>query len=239
MTNNQPLRPRPSQNEKPAAQPPYQTPPPRRAPAPEQDAQWAPVRLGAAQPAVPPPTRRQPPVPPSQLPSQSTGQPGGKGQGRSRVPFWLGFTSSFLVLTILSLATFLFSAGFSRFDLATLQGNDDGWKPPEIIATPTAQQSVVSADAAVSGGGLFAPGTALRNVTSSRVNIRQSPGHLGKADNDIIAQIQSGESVTILGPSTTTDNLTWWQVSYTTGDGRTVEGWVAQATASGVQILGQ
>lgn len=143
------------------------------------------------------------------------------------------------MLTILSLATFLFSAGFSRLDLATLQGDDQGWMPPEIIATSTPQQSVVSADAAVSGGGLFAPETVLRNVTSSRVNIRQSPGHLGKDDGDIIGQIQSGEQITIVGPSTTADNLTWWQVRYTTGDGRTVEGWVAQATASGVQILGQ
>lgn len=237
-SNQQPLRPRPTPHERNAADSPQQTPPPRRLPLQEGDPQWAPIRppASAREPGGGPPTqpvRRQPPPP------GPTGAQPRPGNGGSRLPFWVGFTSSFLVLTILSFVTLLFSAGFNRFDLANLQGDDGGWTPPEIVATPTPQQNVVSADAAISGGGLFAPETTLRNVTSSRVNIRQSPGHLGKTDGDIIAQIEPGESVTIVGPSTTADNLTWWQVRYPSSNGRTIEGWVAQATASGVQILGQ
>lgn len=236
-SNQQPLRRPPPPTERPAGQPPS-----RRLPPQESEPQWAPVRPqasprepmgGQSTPAVQP-VRRQPPPPPGPTPVQPP-----QGKGGSRFPFWLGFTSSFLVLTILSVVTLLFSAGFNRFDLASLQGDAEGWTPPEIVATPTPQQNVVSADAAISGGGLFAPETTLRNVTSSRVNIRQSPGHLGKTDGDIIAQIEPGESVTIVGPSTTADNLTWWQVRYPASNGRTIEGWVAQATASGVQILGQ
>lgn len=234
-SNQQPPR-RPPPTERPAVQPPS-----RRLPPQESEAPWAPVRppassrepLGVQSTPAVQPVRRQPP-PPGSHPSQPAEEKGG-----SRLPFWLGFTSSFLVLTILSVVTLLFSAGFNRFDLANLQGDDGGWTPPEIVATPTPQQNVVSADTAISGGGLFAPETTLRNVTSSRVNVRQSPGHLGKTDGDIIAQIEPGESVTIVGPSTTADNLTWWQVRYTASNGRTIEGWVAQATASGVQILGQ
>lgn len=85
----------------------------------------------------------------------------------------------------------------------------------------------------------MALGVQARNITNSRVNIRQTPGHLGKSDSDILAQMQPGDTVTIIGGPTVADNLVWWQIQYTSSDGRSLEGWAAEATGSGVQILGQ
>jgi hypothetical protein len=70
------------------------------------------------------------------------------------------------------------------------------------------------------------------------VNIRQTPGYLGKPRDDILVQMEPGDRVEILGESVLADGLTWWQIRYRPQSGRTTEGWVAEATASGVQILG-
>ena len=78
----------------------------------------------------------------------------------------------------------------------------------------------------------------MRNVTTSRVNLRRTPGYLGKPNDDVLAQTRPGESMQILGDNAQVDGLTWWRILYV-ADGRgAVEGWVAEATASGVQILG-
>ena len=80
----------------------------------------------------------------------------------------------------------------------------------------------------------FAAGATVRNLTNSRVNVRSSPGYLGKSPADVVGSLAPGETFAILGESAAADNLTWWRIR-TTG---AVEGWVAEATSSGVQILG-
>ena len=82
--------------------------------------------------------------------------------------------------------------------------------------------------------GAFRTGDQARNITSSVVNIRRTPGHLGKPAGDIVAQALPGDTVTIVKGPSVADNLTWWYVRY-----GAAEGWMAQATASGVQILGR
>jgi len=129
------------------------------------------------------------------------------------------------------------STGLNRLDLASLQGGEAAWSPPDVTPTPTADPALSGAAAGPSGG-IFVIGQAVRNITNSRVNIRQSPGHLGKGDSDILAQMQPGESVTIIGGPTPMDNLVWWQIQYNSNGG-TIAGWTAEATGSGVQILGQ
>jgi hypothetical protein len=83
----------------------------------------------------------------------------------------------------------------------------------------------------------FAGGQTVRNLTNSRVNIRMSPGYLGKSASDVIGQIEPGETLQILGDPTVADDLTWWRIE--AGNGQPVVGWVAEATSSGVQILGE
>ena len=65
------------------------------------------------------------------------------------------------------------------------------------------------------------------------------PGYQGKAAGDVFGQLQPGDTLQVVGDSSLADNLIWWRIRYAAPDSRTLEGWVAEATASGVQILGR
>lgn len=159
---------------------------------------------------------------------------------QSRWPFWLGFAISFLALSVLSLGLLLMSMGLDNFDLASLQDNEAAWSPPPLTLTPSADSNVVDASAANSmeSTGQYAIGANLRNITDGGVFIRETPGYLSKLETDKIGRIASGGAVEIIGGPATVDDLTWWQIRYQTGNGTVIEGWSAEATASGLQILG-
>lgn len=122
--------------------------------------------------------------------------------------------------------------GFNRATLAELSGNSVAWTPPTLIPTPPAPEPGDTPLAPIAGR--FGVGQTVFNVTGSRVNLRQTPGHLGKPGGDVLAQLGPGDAVVILGETAVADNLTWWRVGF-----QGAEGWVAEATASGVEILGQ
>ena len=125
--------------------------------------------------------------------------------------------------------------------LAEMQGSGLAWTPMPI--TPTVEAPAVeSAAGAQTTTGVstrFAAGQIARNLTNSRVNIRATPGYLSKAAADVVGVLPPGETVTLTGDSARADNLLWWRVQAKSGTGQVVEGWVAEATASGVQILGE
>ncbi|MBV7331362.1 hypothetical protein KFU94_24620 [Chloroflexi bacterium TSY] len=155
--------------------------------------------------------------------------------------YWAGFVLGLLLTAILSCGGLAFALGLDTFTLADIQGSKPSWTPP--AATPT-QEIAISASnsqqaAQLQSGGTFQVGAVVRNVTRSRVRIRQSPGHLGKPGDDIIALIQPGMTVQILDGFIEANNLKWWYVRHTTSDGREIDGWVAEATPSGVTILNQ
>jgi len=155
------------------------------------------------------------------------------------VPFWLGFGVSFLFLATVSLGLLLLSTGVDRFDLASLQGNESGWSPPEISPTPTVDSARAGEVVASSASNAqYGTGEILRNVTSTNVRIRQTPGNLSKSTGDIVAGIPAGGRVEVIGGPAITDGLTWWLVRYTNGNGQVIEGWSAEVTASGLRILG-
>jgi len=172
------------------------------------------------------------PTPPGRTPA-----PAGRSPRRL---FWVGFLTSFLLLSVVSCGGLVLSTGLNRLDLADLQGNGaSAWTPPIVTPTATPMPDSSGANTNQPSSGMFAIDQQVRNITSSRVNVRQTPGHLGKTDSDILAQMQAGDTVTIVGGPTSTDNLVWWMIQYTASDGRAIEGWTAEATGSGVQILGQ
>lgn len=173
---------------------------------------------------------------PSATPERRPSAPAGRPRRRL---FWVGFFTSFLLLSLVSCGGLVLSTGLNRFDLASLQGGESAWTPP--LVTPTATPESNISGAAVSQGivGAFAVGQQVRNITNSLVRVRQTPGHLGKSNSDILAQMRPGDTVAIIGGPTSADNLVWWQIQYTGNDGRAIEGWTAEATSSGVQILGQ
>lgn len=195
-----------------------------------------------------PPGRARPPTstPPARLadyPSTPAGvipaaRAPGSGRVSSRRRFWFGFFTSFLLLSVASCGGLVLSTGLNRFDLASLQGGEAAWSPPLVTPTTTPDPALAGTTTDQGGAGVFTIGQQVQNITNSRVNLRQTPGHLGKPDNDILVQIQPGDRMTIVGGPATADNLVWWLMEYTAADGRAIEGWAAEATASGVQILG-
>jgi hypothetical protein len=122
------------------------------------------------------------------------------------------------------------SLGFGSLSLADLRGGDSSWTPPTLMPTP----EPVLTDGAAPGdaAGRFVAGMQARNITGTRVNVRRTPGHLGKPDDDVLLQVQPGEVLTILGDVASANGLTWHRVAVNGS-----EGWVAESTASGVQIL--
>jgi hypothetical protein len=170
------------------------------------------------------------PAPPPIAPTAASLRP-------PRSLFWLGFVVAFVLLNLISCGGLFVVTGLNRIDLADIQGHGSGWTPP--TETPPNTGTEPEAPQADDGIGSFQLGETVRNVTNGRVNIRQSPGHLGKAAGDILAQLQSGDRLQIVAGPAPADNLSWWLIRYTTQDGRSLEGWVAEATSSGVQILGR
>ncbi len=129
------------------------------------------------------------------------------------------------------------ATGLSRLSLSDLQAGGRAWTPPPVTPTPEAAETPIIEESQEVASGLFQPGEQLRNATSSVVNVRATPGYLSKPGGDIIAQVPPGGSVEIVGDRASADNLTWWLIRYRAADGAVIEGWMAQATASGVQIL--
>jgi hypothetical protein len=189
-------------------------------------------------PTLPP--SKPPTIAPTAPPVRSTaGVATGVQKPPSRLPFWLGFALSFLFLSVASLGILLLSSGVDNFDLADFQGGEAAWTPPDLLPAP-AQDPAASENVGASsaGNGQYSTGVVLRNVTNTNVRIRQTPGNLSKPDSDIIAGIPAGGRAQVIGGPVTVDDLTWWQVRYTTGDGQTIDGWSAEVTPSGVRILG-
>jgi hypothetical protein len=159
---------------------------------------------------------------------------------RVRNLFWPGFVLGFILLGVASCGGIALATGLSRIGLETLQNSGPAWTPPPV--TPTSVETPVAEAQAPSvgeAGGAFTQGQQLNNITASQVNIRAEPGYLSKPAGDVIGQVPPGGRVEVIGGRTLADDLTWWYVRYTTPNGTTIDGWIAEATASGVQILGQ
>lgn len=194
------------------------------------------------------------PVPPASTPRSSvppgsvhgtpppTPQPTPPSKSARRVSwFWPGFAVGFFLLALLSLGGLALFAGVSPLRLTELQTQGNSWTPPPIPPTPEVveQPTVVAQPGGQETPLGFQVGDTMRNMTQSRVNIRQMPGYLSKPEGDVVAQIGPGETVELLGGRATADNLNWWYIRYRTPGNQVIDGWIADATASGVQILGR
>jgi len=182
-------------------------------------------------PADPTLTQPVPPIPP---PSPETLR-----LRRARSLFWPGFAMGFLFLASLSCGALSAALGLNRVTLADIQGAGPVWTPAPTTAATAVLLPSENAGAVAGVSTRFPAGASVRNLTNSRVNIRTTPGHLSKPAADILGQVEPGGTLEILGESAFGDNLTWWRVRYAAPGGGSIEGWVAEATGSGVQILGQ
>lgn len=174
-------------------------------------------------------------------PASANASPAPAKPAQPRSLFWPGFVGGFLLLALLTVGGLAMLAGITPLRWSELQTQASSWTPPPAPPTPeTAEQApaVVEPGMQDTPAG-FAVGDTLRNITPSRVNLRREPGYLSKPDGDVVAQIGPSESVELLGGRAEADNLTWWRVRYRTPGNQDIEGWIADATASGVQILGR
>jgi hypothetical protein len=73
--------------------------------------------------------------------------------------------------------------------------------------------------------------------TTAFVNLRRTPGYVGKTEDDIAVEIPYGQPVTVEDGAQRVDELTWWRVSYTSPQQQTFQGWVAESSPSGQELL--
>jgi hypothetical protein len=127
------------------------------------------------------------------------------------------------------------ATGLDRIDL---QNSGPVWAPPPdvtLVAEAVVEASAANASAT---GASFQIGEVVRILTDSR--LRRTPGHQGKTNaTDVVTVGRAGNSYEILDGPELVDNLNWWYVRYTSRDGQTAEGWAAETSASGLQILGK
>jgi hypothetical protein len=158
----------------------------------------------------------------------------------SRNFFWLSFAIGFVLLSAISCGSVAMLVGLGDIFLADLQSTGPVWTPPPLPTTlpddMTVPAPLPATDSSTPEPGRLQPNSQARNAANSRVNIRRTPGYLGKGDNDIVAQMEPDATVTILEWPQSADQLTWWRIRHDSPAG-SVEGWVAESTASGVQIL--
>ncbi len=75
-------------------------------------------------------------------------------------------------------------------------------------------------------------------ATTTIVNLRQTPGHVGKSASDILIQVPADTRLTIVNAvQQQVDNLTWWQVRFTSADQSAITGWVARTSPAGAELL--
>jgi hypothetical protein len=154
---------------------------------------------------------------------------------KRRSLFWPAFILAFMLWVLASCGGLAAVVGIDTLSLSDFQATGPVWTPPPLVTAPVAEQPV---DQAAGGegeaveAGRFQPGGRAQNVTTSRVNVRREPGHLGKPPEDVVIQLNPGDRVEILGWPRNADNLVWWPVRIDT-----TEGWVAESTSAGVQIL--
>ncbi len=82
--------------------------------------------------------------------------------------------------------------------------------------------------------GKFSIGEKIRIVAQSRVRLRATPGYRDKLPDDVLTTMASGSNLIVLSGPELVDGLTWWKVNY-----EGTEGWVAESTSNGVQLLGK
>lgn len=68
-------------------------------------------------------------------------------------------------------------------------------------------------------------------------NLRRTPGYLFKPEDHVIGLIVPGTQLHLFGFPEEADGLVWWHVQVALNNGMVAVGWVAQATAYGVQLL--
>ncbi len=71
------------------------------------------------------------------------------------------------------------------------------------------------------------------------VNLRRSPGYVGKTAEDIVGEMAYGRSGLVQAGPRSADDLTWWQLAHTAADNRALVGWAAETGSDKAELLGK
>ena len=161
-------------------------------------------------------------------------------------PLLIGVSAGAILfaLTLCTVVMFLLPTFSTQWADATQTG--PSWTPPPPttiplptpIPTPTYTTSntndstTTSSQATPTNAANIKAGDVVTNVNNGPVNMRRTPGYLGKPNSDRIGLVPAGQQLRVVGGPEPKDNLVWWQVQW---ENKT--GWMAENTASGVLIL--
>lgn len=82
----------------------------------------------------------------------------------------------------------------------------------------------------------FAPNNLV--ATTAAVNLRRTPGYVGKTAADILVQVPADARMTILSTAPqSVDGLDWWQVRSSPAGQSALTGWAAHKSPAGVELL--
>lgn len=175
----------------------------------------------------------------------------GRGENPESLTFWGRVINIGIFVVIIFLVVFVFYITFnnSEMDLATINTT---LTPRQAVSSQSVSTLPVSTT-------IIEPSATSRSTTSptlrptvvltpnsqesysaqiscsdiSKVNLRKSPGYVGKNDNkDVISEVPCGELLDLLRQTKYVDDLTWWRVKW-----NNYEGWVSDHTGSGKLIL--
>ncbi|MEZ4736796.1 MAG: NBR1-Ig-like domain-containing protein [Caldilineaceae bacterium] len=102
------------------------------------------------------------------------------------------------------------------------------WVLPEV------QPEVQPIEAPGPASGPWTPGQTV--FAQDWLNVRKSPGHVGKLGNDVLGLLAPGTSATIRENAVPKDGLIWWPIHATLANGATVDGWAAAANANTILL---
>ncbi|MCP4199415.1 MAG: hypothetical protein GY762_19895 [Proteobacteria bacterium] len=154
----------------------------------------------------------------------------------------LGFGAGLFLfgLTLCTLGIFLLPTLASEWNVAS--GPGEYWSPP---TTPTSTPSpgpvptrilsptlMPTASTSAPATFTFEIGDRAVNAHAGTVNLRKTPGYIGKTPSDRVALIPNGGVVIIVAGPEQEDELIWWFVSW-----KDKEGWMAERRSSGGAIL--
>ena len=75
------------------------------------------------------------------------------------------------------------------------------------------------------------------NISGDIVNLRNSPGYVGKPASDVISQLPDQAALVVKEGPRDADGLVWWKVSGSVPGASRVEGWLAEAAPNGVRLM--
>ena len=126
--------------------------------------------------------------------------------------------------------------GLTWWQIRITSGGQQGWMAErsaagEVLLTLNTPTVPVTPPAT----GKFKVGDRVTVLSVAR--LRQTPGHVGKAPSDVVADVAQGKEGQIIAGPRTVDALTWWQLNTSNAQGLAITGWMADTAPGGITLL--